>query len=413
MQFDLPIMGSCVSRNKSISLSNESKALRRKVSSIIMSPEEAERINNEEARKINNDEPQNSFRNNKLPSQGKALQGSLLIKSQKVVFSGLSSQSKQTGFEDKRMSINHSEFNMDHLASFGISVTCKKGLKPGSPNQDDYFVSLDKKSIILGVFDGHGLFGHDISNFVHSTLPSILLSQQDLKSDPVNAIKSSFQECQNQLLLNSEQIDCTASGCTATLVCILNKKLFIAHVGDSRAIIAQEIDSKIVSKNLTEDHRPDLLKESERIRNCGGEIRKLSEDAPFRIFRPGENFPGLNMSRAFGDTICQELGVICEPEISEIEVKDTDQFILICSDGVWEFITSQDAVNLVIKSEKDPRKATEKIAALAWMRWKNVYDLLVDDITAMIIHLNNKHIKEYFTDQNDESSESVSVENLQ
>lgn len=405
-------MGSCISKNRSISLSNDSKALRRKVSSIIMSPEEAERMNNEEARKINNDEVQNSFRNNKLPSQGKALQGSLLIKSQKIVFTGLSSRSKQMGFEDKRMSINHSDFSIEHLASFGISVTCKKGLKPGSPNQDDYFVSLDKKSIILGVFDGHGLFGHDISNFVHSTLPSILLSHPDLKLNPINAIKSSFLECQNQLLLNSEQIDCTASGCTATLVCILNKKLFIAHVGDSRAIIAQEINSKIVAKNLTEDHRPDLLKESERIRDCGGEIRKLAEDAPFRIFRPGENYPGLNMSRAFGDTLSQQLGVICEPEVSEIEVKDTDQFILICSDGVWEFITSQDAVNLVIKSGNDPKKATEKLAALAWMRWKNEYDVLVDDITAMIIYLNNKHIKEYFADKNDENSEPDSVEQL-
>lgn len=387
-------MGSCVNKQKTVSLSEDSKTLRRKVSSIIMSPEEAQRMDNEDESK-NNFGNKITFRNNKLPTQGKALQGSLMIKNNKIVLSGLTSKGKQMGFEDKRMSISDTGFTMDHLSGFGISVTCKKGLKPESPNQDDYFVSLDKDCIILGVFDGHGLFGHDISNFVHSTLTSLLLNHPDLHTDTITAIKSSFLDCQTQLT-NSANIDCSASGSTATLLCIVNQKLYIAHVGDSRAVLAQQFESNIVAKNLTEDHRPDLPKESERIRNSGGEIRKLAEDAPYRIFVPGENYPGLNMSRAFGDTYSQQLGVICEPEILEVEVKQNDLFILMCSDGVWEFISSQDAVNLVSKSEGSAKKATEKLAALAWMRWKNMYDVLVDDITAMVIYLNNRNIKEYF-----------------
>merc|ERR1719373_387186 len=57
----------------------------------------------------------------------------------------------------------------------GLGYTCRKGLKPESPNQDAWFVlKLDSVSI-YAVFDGHGQKGHDVSNFVKESLPKLII----------------------------------------------------------------------------------------------------------------------------------------------------------------------------------------------------------------------------------------------
>jgi len=73
------------------------------------------------------------------------------------------------------------------------------------------------------------------------------------------------------------------------------------------------------------------------------------------------------MSRSFGDLASQPAGVISEPEIQEVELEENDDFLVICSDGIWEFITDQEAVDLVAKTGY-PKQAAEKLAALSWMR---------------------------------------------
>jgi len=48
------------------------------------------------------------------------------------------------------------------------------------------------------------------------------------------------------------------------------------------------------------------------------------------------------MSRAIGDHIAQTVGVICEPEVNVLNINDNDIFIVLCSDGVWEFMSSKE-----------------------------------------------------------------------
>lgn len=42
-----------------------------------------------------------------------------------------------------------------------------------------------------------------------------------------------------------------------------------------------------------------------------------------------------------GDHALKNVGVIADPEITNYSLKDSDKFLIIASDGVWEFITSQ------------------------------------------------------------------------
>lgn len=66
---------------------------------------------------------------------------------------------------------------------------------------------------------------------------------------------------------------------------------------------------------------------------------------PARVWNLHEPIPGLAMSRSLGDFIASELGVTAEPEVTRLNLGREDKFIILASDGVWEFITSQ-AVSL-------------------------------------------------------------------
>ena len=52
--------------------------------------------------------------------------------------------------------------------------------------------------------------------------------------------------------------------------------------------------------------------------------------------------PGLAMSRSFGDKIAREVGVVSDPEIFEMMLKEEDKFAVIASDGVWEFLSNSE-----------------------------------------------------------------------
>jgi hypothetical protein len=58
------------------------------------------------------------------------------------------------------------ELDNDKLAEMGISYMCVKGKKADEINQDDFFIIIDTGYILLGVFDGHGNYGHELSSFV-------------------------------------------------------------------------------------------------------------------------------------------------------------------------------------------------------------------------------------------------------
>lgn len=150
-------------------------------------------------------------------------------------------------------------------------------------------------------------------------------------------MKEAFSQC-NQSLVNTcnyrnTPFDCLISGTTATLVHFRNNKLYIAHVGDSRAIIAKRKNGVLKAVAITIDHKPENPLEMERIEKSGGEVKKHGEHV-HRVYLKGKDYPGLSMSRAIGDVLAQSIGVVCDAEVSEYTLAEEDEFILVCSDGV-------------------------------------------------------------------------------
>lgn len=109
-----------------------------------------------------------------------------------------------------------------------------------------------------------------------------------------------------------------------------------------------------------------------------------------RIFVSGQDFPGLCMSRTLGDESVKAHGVIAEPDVSEVKV-DLSQspFILLSTDGVWEFLESEFVVKAVSKkiASDGPRMTIQKLHRESRKRWKNEEGDYCDDISSVFVQL--------------------------
>jgi len=195
-----------------------------------------------------------------------------------------------------------------------------------------------------------------------------------------------------EALKTKSGIDCTYSGSTAIVCYFQEGILYACNVGDSRAVLAVEEDKKYIAVPLSSDQTPARDDEKKRILKCGGRVEPCQDEdgsyiGPQRVWLKNRAVPGLAMTRSFGDTIATPIGVSPVPEIYERKLEKTDSFIIIASDGIWEFISNQEAVDIVASAGGDPQKATEMLYAEADKRWRKEEEV-IDDITALVLYLN-------------------------
>ena len=112
---------------------------------------------------------------------------------------------------------------------------------------------------------------------------------------------------------------------------------------------------------------------------------------PSRVWLKHENIPGLAMSRSLGDKVAAQCGVVDLPEITEKTLNSEDKMLIIGTDGVWEFISNTQAVELVVPYwlDKDIEGACDKLVYEAVSRWEKS-DSSIDDITCIVIFLNSE-----------------------
>ena len=314
--------------------------------------------------------------------------------------------------ENKNEEVNQNLKPSD-LASKSIlrmESICKKGFAgPGvkKTNQDNFFIYknfLDsEEKIFLGVCDGHGIFGQDISGYLVNNLPQNLnraLLKENLKSfssdkdfpQVSNVISLTFVQT-NINLVNDDKVDSTFSGTTCSSLLFCPEKIISANVGDSRCVLGKFDGINWKAKNLTRDHKPSEEDEKKRILDKGGRIESYKDEegefvGPERVWLKTEDVPGLAMSRSFGDDIAHTVGVISQPEIFEYKFLNEDKFIMLASDGIWEFISSDECVNIV----KDYYLKDDIEGALSYLykesskRWI-MEEEVIDDITLIIMFL--------------------------
>jgi len=146
------------------------------------------------------------------------------------------------------------------------------------------------------------------------------------------------------------------SGSTACVALLRNNQLIVANAGDSRCVLSRNGQSY----NLSRDHKPELEIERDRIFRAGGFIHA------------GRINGSLNLARAIGDVEfkqnkflpAEKQIVTANPDINVVELCEDDEFFVLACDGVWDVLSSQQAVDFIrehINVDKNLSTVCEKV----------------------------------------------------
>ncbi|KAM0912675.1 hypothetical protein ACQ4PT_012646 [Festuca glaucescens] len=225
-----------------------------------------------------------------------------------------------------------------------------------------------KRINVFGVFDGHG--GSCAAKYLKEHLFENLLKHPAFITDTKSAISESYKETDADFLA-AETTICRDGGSTASTAIFVGNHLYVANVGDSRAVISKA--GKAIA--LSDDHKPNRSDERERIENAGGVVTFSG------TWRVGGV---LAMSRAFGDRLLKQF-VVAEPEIQEQEIDDELEFLILASDGLWDVVPNEHAVAFV-KEVVGPEAAARKLTEIAYRRGSK------DNITCIVVEFHRDSV---------------------
>jgi len=250
----------------------------------------------------------------------------------------------------------------------------------------------------FGVYDGHG--GRQIADFLDETLENnISIELQQTDSAPV------LERLQRAFLITdmqSRRLNIVTSGATAVSALVhtavdpndsnttLSRKLYVANVGDSRAVLVSEphtaldhlpkpaladSSSNMHAYRLTYDHRAEDAREQARVEAAGGFITR------------GRVLGILAVSRSFGDHGMKDF-VIADPHLTEVDLLALNNapLLIIACDGVWDVFSDQEAADLLLEEFKSQgnkpfEDAAEILVQAAMDRGS------ADNITAIVVFL--------------------------
>ena len=226
----------------------------------------------------------------------------------------------------------------------------------------------------FGIFDGHN--GDQCAEFLRQNLLQYIYTNPDFPKNIEKSIKEAFIQADEDFLRNKNinynyNINFDTSGSCGLILLIVDTKIYIANVGDSRCVVSCQ-NGKI-QRDVTRDHKPEFPYEKKRIYNNGGNIYRnetvFDENyqngnnkillGPYRV-NPGK----LSVSRTIGDARAKltNLGGIPnvispEPDIYVFDFykDDIDYFILGC-DGIFDRLKSSEVfkcANIIIDKSRE------------------------------------------------------------
>lgn len=177
-----------------------------------------------------------------------------------------------------------------------------------------------------------------------------------LAAAPLRVLGEAVEDAERQLLLSYAEGDSTAAaGSTLCAVLLLDDKLHVAHVGDSRAVLARGS----AAKQLTRDHKPACAIEARRIR---------SDDPEAEITTDGYLYSELAVARAIGSAHLKrdpsKRALIATAEVATVQLERQDDFVLVATDGLWDAISSSEAVSVARRVLAESRDAGAASRAL-------------------------------------------------
>lgn len=192
------------------------------------------------------------------------------------------------------------------------------------------------------VYDGHG--GKSVSRYLSAHLPKFFMDKRVEYPLKKNFVKKVYNFWQDELRTKYTKAS-TNTGSTCCVVIHYKESdyeyLNILNTGDSRCIICRNN----MAIQLTKDHSPSQFEEYSRITNMGGEIYFDGHD---------HRIGSLSVSRAFGD-LAEEPFVTCLPDIFCHKLTNSDKFIVLSCDGLYESMDNNEVVNFVLMNCYDTK----------------------------------------------------------
>ncbi|XP_026082916.1 integrin-linked kinase-associated serine/threonine phosphatase 2C-like isoform X4 [Carassius auratus] len=199
----------------------------------------------------------------------------------------------------------------------------------------------------FAVFDGHG--GARASQFAAENLHQTLLSKfpkgdvENLEKLVRKCLLDTFRQTDEDFLKKaSSQKPAWKDGSTATCMLVVDDVLYVANLGDSRAVLCrleQAEDSgkrKCVTLALSKEHNPTIYEERMRIQRAGGSVRD------------GRVLGVLEVSRSIGDGQYKRCGVISTPDLRRCQLSRHDKFVLLACDGLFKVFSADEALQFVL-----------------------------------------------------------------
>jgi serine/threonine protein phosphatase PrpC len=279
--------------------------------------------------------------------------------------------------------------------------------------QEDRYIQgtrLGKLGTAFGVFDGHG--GVHAAEYVAKHLPNNVMRCHVQRSSSSSSRRESFGAYDEKRMtgamedafpLTDRELMSIArrrsftDGTTALMAVLCGSELdklslLCAHVGDCRAVLCRGG----AAVRLTNDHRPDRKDEQQRIRAAGGGVfqvagiwRCTSAAGAARAldsragFIDNESHTYLSCSRTLGDPelkLNPERPILSNvPDTSATKLTPDDLFFVIACDGVWDVLSDQQVVDLVLDHWPDPAAAAAKIVRTALSSGSG------DNLTAQVV----------------------------
>lgn len=293
---------------------------------------------------------------------------------------------------ERNTNILHSQVHCAVNEYSGISHKGHAPYNPKKKNQDALIMTDDASTntLVLCVLDGHGEHGDSVAIAFQNHLAREMMNHHAWKLDVKTAAAEAIAKIEKNVI-RDYRIDTEFSGTTLSMAIIRGNRITGVNIGDSRVIIGKDDgNGGITAEEFTHDHKPDTEGEKERIIAAGGRVFAVEYDdgidGPPRVWLGHLDVPGLAMSRSLGDCVAHTAGVTSVPEFTERDLDPaTDKCIVVATDGLWEFVTNQETIDMVA-GVATPAISVDDLVKEARTRWL-AEEQVIDDTTVITASL--------------------------
>ena len=286
-------------------------------------------------------------------------------------------------------------------------------LGANAPCEDAFFIQnitlLNYEGIFLSVFDGHG--GDKLSKYANLLLYPYFLESFNLnKFEPnlnrriILSLKQAYERIEHEFLkiafnerLNHNYLYSQVGACAISAI-IINKKIFVANLGDSKARLFYRSNKRIKNKNDVEEFK---VKKLSKVFN----IRKKSEQIAYRAKFPKDKDiiqcydpkacyvkGALQPTRTLGDYSLKYLYfnlndmsdnslyekyqkyfngpyISSVPDIQILDIKNNFKYLIMGTDGLWDVVKSREIASIINTKYDNAKNITYELMNLAMIKY--------------------------------------------